>query len=211
MYINKSTKKNNYIEKSFLKTSKHLLIVESPSKISYIEKILGKDYQVIATSGHICNIDGIKGIDIKNNFEPKYDIISTKKRQVEYLGSIIKQYTKENIFIASDDDPEGHKIAYDICITFDLPLLTTKRIIFHEITASALTTAILNPSVVNMDIVHSQQARQIIDILIGFRLSPILWKHVSIKAKSLSAGRCQTVALKIIYENYQENLKKKRI
>jgi hypothetical protein len=92
VYRNKSTKKNNFNANYFFKTSKHLLIVESPFKISYIENILGKDYQVIATSGHICNIDGIKGINIKNNFEPKYDIISTKKRQVEYLGSIIKQY-----------------------------------------------------------------------------------------------------------------------
>jgi DNA topoisomerase-1 len=192
--------------KCFVKSSKYLIILESPSKILYIEKILGQDYQVIATCGHICNIDGLKAIDITNNFQPKYDIISTKKSHVAHLGSIIKQYENNNILVASDDDPEGHKIAYDICQIFNLPLATTKRIIFHEITASALNHAIANPTTVSMDLVKSQQARQIIDILIGFKVTPTLWKYMkSDKTKSLSCGRCQSIALKIIYENYQES------
>ena len=211
MYKKKTYITKKHIEKTFVKTGKYLIIIESQSKTSYIEKILGKEYNIIATNGHICNINGLKGIDITKNFEPTYEVISTKKNHVNFLRSIIIQYEKENIILATDDDLEGHKIAYDLCKTFDLPLLTTKRIIFHEITASALNTAISNPATVDMNIVHSQQSRQIIDILIGFKLSPLLWKYVDHeKDKLLSCGRVQSIALKLVYENYLESIKKQK-
>jgi DNA topoisomerase-1 len=185
--------------------NKYLLILESPSKISYVEKIVGDEYQVIATCGHICNIEGLIGIDIKNNFEPKYTIIPQKRSYVKYLRSIIIQYDKDKIYIGTDDDSEGNKIAYDICVMFDLPLPTTKRIIFHEVTSSVIKEALNNPSIVNLDSVKSQQVRQILDILIGYKISPTIWKYMKGgMEKSLSVGRCQSVALKLIYENYQE-------
>jgi DNA topoisomerase I len=206
---NKKTHFTKKLNIDFVKTSKYLLILESQSKILHVEKILGKEYQAKATCGHICNIDGLNGIDINNNFEPEYKIIDSKKNHIKYIASIIKQYEKDNIFLGTDDDSEGHKVAYDVCKTFDLPLNTTKRIIFHEITASALNRSIMSPTTVNINIVKSQQVRQIIDILIGFKISPMLWKYTDHdKTKSLSVGRCQSVALKIIYANYQENIQK---
>lgn len=195
--------KKNLIFDVFKKTSKYLLIVESQSKISHIERILGKDYQIIATLGHICNIDGLKDVDIMNNFEAKYSLIESKKTYILFLRSIIEQYPNENIFLATDSDIEGEKIAYDICTIFDLPLPYVKRIIFNEITETAIKTAILIPSIVNMRLVQSQKARQILDLLIGYKITPLLWKYVDSNA---SAGRCLSVALKLIYENHIKNI-----
>jgi len=189
----------------FIKTSKHLLIVESGSKIKLIESFLGKDYQVIASYGHICHIEGLNSINMNNNFETKYSIIKGKKQHIEYMRSIIKQYPKENIYISTDNDNEGEKIAYDICEIFNLPLENTKRIIFSSITHKAVNDAILNHTIVDLDIIRIQKSRQILDMLIGLRITPKLWEHMSkdnLKHNTLSAGRCQSVGLKLIYENH---------
>jgi DNA topoisomerase-1 len=183
----------------------YLLIVESPSKIKLIESFLGKEYKVIATHGHLCSLEGLKSIDTKNNFESNYTIIKDKITHINYMRSIIESYPKENIFLATDNDNEGEKIAYDICFIFNLDIAITKRIFFSSITSKALNYAILNPTLIDMNIIRIQKCRQIIDILIGFKISPLLWKHIDKGKSSLSAGRCQSVGLKLIYENYIES------
>lgn len=183
-----------------------LVIVESPTKVRLIEKYLGLKYKVIASNGHICNIEGLKDINIKGKFETKYKIIDNKKMVVSNMRTIITRYKLEDIYIGTDDDVEGEKIAYDICCVFNLPLDKMKRIVFNEITEKALKNSIENPSVINMNVVRSQQARQILDILIGYKISPILWKYIhNKKADTLSAGRCQSSALSLIYDNEEES------
>lgn len=183
-----------------------LVIVESPTKVRLIEKYLGLKYKVIASKGHICNIECLKDINIKGKFETKYKIIDNKKMDVSYMRTVITRYKVENIYIGTDDDIEGEKIAYDICCVFSLPLDTTKRIVFNEITEKALKNSIKNPSIINMNIVKSQQARQILDILIGYKISPILWKYIhNKKSDTLSAGRCQSCALSLIYDNEEQS------
>ena len=190
---------------------KCLIIVESPSKVRLIEKYLGSNYKVIASNGHICNIESLKDINVKGDFETKYKIIDNKKSLVSKMRMTITEYKFMNIYLGTDDDVEGEKIAYDICVVFGLPLEKTPRIKFNEITEIALKNSIKNPSYVNMNIVKSQQARQILDMLIGFKISPILWKHINNpKSVSLSAGRCQSSALALIYDN-DESLKKRII
>jgi DNA topoisomerase-1 len=190
---------------------KCLIIVESPSKVRLIEKYLGSNYMVIASNGHICNIENLKDINVKGDFETKYKIIESKKSLVSKMRMTITEYKFMNIYLGTDDDVEGEKIAYDICVVFGLPLDKTPRIKFNEITEIALKNSIKNPSYVNMNIVKSQQARQILDMLIGFKISPILWKHIiNPKSVSLSAGRCQSSALALIYDN-DELLKKRTI
>ena len=190
---------------------KCLIIVESPSKVRLIEKYLGSNYTVIASNGHICNIENLKDINVKGNFETKYKIIESKKSLVSKMRMTITEYKFMNIYLGTDDDVEGEKIAYDICVVFGLPLDKTPRIKFNEITEIALKNSIKNPSYINMNIVKSQQARQILDMLIGFKISPILWKHIiNPKSVSLSAGRCQSSALALIYDN-DELLKKRTI
>lgn len=190
---------------------KCLIIVESPSKVRLIEKYLGSNYTVIASNGHICNIENLKDINVKGDFETKYKIIEGKKSLVSKMRMTITEYKFMNIYLGTDDDVEGEKIAYDICVVFGLPLDKTPRIKFNEITEIALKNSIKNPSYVNMNIVKSQQARQILDMLIGFKISPILWKHIiNPKSVSLSAGRCQSSALALIYDN-DELLKKRTI
>jgi DNA topoisomerase-1 len=193
---------------------KYLVIVESPSKCSSIEKYLGEDYQCIASCGHIKTIKSLKSINSKNNFETTYDVIETKKQQIEKMRKIINRYDKEYIYLATDDDKEGCAIAYHTAVEFDLPIETTKKITFNEITKNAITKAIQEPKTINMKTVKSQQARQILDMLIGYKISPVLWKHIYFsKTKCLSAGRCQTVSLRLVYENYlkmKENAKEKK-
>lgn len=190
---------------------KCLIIVESPSKVRLIEKYLGSNYTVIASNGHICNIENLKDINVKGDFETKYKIIEGKKSLVSKMRMTITEYKFMNIYLGTDDDVEGEKIAYDICVVFGLPLDKTPRIKFNEITEIALKNSIKNPSYVNMNIVKSQQARQILDMLIGFKISPVLWKHIiNPKSVSLSAGRCQSSALALIYDN-DELLKKRTI
>ena len=187
------------------KLTKYLVIVESPAKCKKIEQYLGASYKCMASYGHLCNITSLKNIDIDNNFAPTYTPLedSIKIAQIKRIKEEIDK--ADEVIIASDDDREGEAIAYHICRIFGLPLTTTKRIIFHEITEEALLKAVATPTVINMNMVYSQQARHVLDLLVGFTISPMLWKLVqSNKNNALSAGRCQTPALKLIYENYKE-------
>jgi len=190
-----------YSSKSLKQT---LVIVESPAKCKKIEDYLGAGYKCLASYGHIRELSSLNDIDIENGFKPNYRLSDNaiKKKQIELLKKEIKQ--SNEVIIATDDDREGEAIGYSIIETFNLPL-TTKRIVFHEITKSAILNAIQNPTTINMNLVHSQQARSILDVLVGFKISPMLWKFITKKNKNaLSAGRCQTPALKLIYENYKD-------
>ena len=192
-------------EKEINKSATYLVIVESPSKCEKIESYLGSQYCCIASKGHIRTIDGIKAIDTKNNFEQTFTLIEEKKAHVEWMRTTINRFSKNNIIIASDDDREGEAIAWHICQVFDLPIETTNRIIFHEVTKPALVEAVNSPIRINMDLVKAQHARQVLDILVGYKISPYLWKYIyNSKANSLSAGRCQTPALRLVYDNEKE-------
>lgn len=180
----------------------YLVIVESPSKCAKIESYLGSNYRCIASKGHIRAIDGIKNIDTKNGYAIKFSIIDEKKSHITFMRDCISGFSKQNIILATDDDREGEGIAWHICDLFGLPTETTKRILFHEITKPALLKAIQNPTLLNMDLVRAQHARQVLDILVGYKVSPFLWKHIhNNKTNGLSAGRCQTPALRLVYEN----------
>lgn len=157
----------------------------------------------MATFGHIRSLEHLNKIDIANNFKPTFSEVSTKSNQISKLRTFINGATE--VLLASDDDREGEAIAWHVCDTFGLPVDTTKRIVFHEVTKPALERAVQSPTRVNMQLVMAQQARQILDLLVGFKISPILWDKVSYRTKtSLSAGRCQTPALRIVYENQKE-------
>ena len=177
-----------------------LVIVESPAKCKKIESYLGSGYKCIASFGHIRQIaNGLKSIDTKNNYDVVFKTIGSKGKYIKSLREWIKK--SKEVILATDDDREGEAIAWHICKTFNLPVLSTKRIIFHEITKPAIKTAINNPTVINMNTVNAQLARQVLDLLVGYTISPILWKHISRNTKgSLSAGRCQTPALRLVYE-----------
>ena len=186
-------------------TTKTLIIVESPAKCKKIEEYLGPGYKCVASYGHLRELPSLKNIDIENNFNPTYTIIDNaiKKKQIEVLRKEIK--SSNEVILATDDDREGEAIAWHLCELFKLDVERTKRIVFHEITESALQLSIKNPKAINMDLVNAQQSRQILDILVGFKISPILWKCVSKrKENSLSAGRCQTPALRLIYDNEED-------
>jgi len=182
-----------------------LVIVESPAKCKKIEDYLGAGYKCLASFGHLRELKSLKDIDIQNNFNPNYSLCEedTKVKNVKALRIAI--HSAEEVLLATDDDREGEAIAWHICKVFDLPVETTKRIIFHEITESALQSAVAHPRTINMNLVQSQQARQILDLVVGFQITPTLWTAISKNAKTgLSAGRCQTPALNIIYDNYLE-------
>jgi DNA topoisomerase-1 len=189
-----------------IKTTTTLVIVESPAKCKKIEEYLGPGYKCVATYGHLRTISSLDNIDINNHFKPTYTIIDNmiKKKNIDFLS---KEITKaDEIIIASDGDREGEMIGFAIIELFKLPL-NTKRITFNEITETALRESIQNPRTIDMNLVQAQQARQILDVLVGFKISPILWKLVATpkgKESALSAGRCQTPALKLVYENQQE-------
>jgi DNA topoisomerase-1 len=211
MYGEKQRKKKNTQQKENVtiisSINKHndernLIIVESPSKCKTIEKYMGSQYKCIATKGHLREINGLKSINKKNNYEITYSIIKEKEGHIRSIQSIISEYNISNIYLGTDDDREGEAIAWHICELFNLPIETTKRIIFHEVTKPAIENAVKNPITINMNLVYSQQARQVLDIIVGFKISPYLWKYIySSKSKSLSAGRCQTPALRLIYDN----------
>ena len=187
---------------------KWLIIVESPSKCAKIEHYLGSQYKCIASKGHLREIDGLKSIDTKKNYEPKFSIMKRQETYIESIRKIIVQFSTDKILLATDDDREGEAIAWHICEVFNLPITTTPRIVFHEVTQVALKEAVATPSTINMNIVKAQHARQILDILIGYKISPILWKYMyNDKENSLSAGRCQTPALRLVYDNHIEKLK----
>ena len=177
-----------------------LLIVESPAKCGKIEKYLGPGYKCIASFGHICELNGLTSIDIQNDFRPTFTTMESKSQQITKLRNTIAK--AGDVMLAADDDREGEAIAWHLCQEFNLPVSTTKRIIFHEITEKALKKAVKEPGRINMNIVHAQQARQILDVLVGFNISPILWQKISQNTKTgLSAGRCQSPALRLIYDN----------
>lgn len=184
-----------------------LVIVESPSKCEKIEKFLGFQYKCISSKGHIREL--VKIGPSKEEYKPTFEVIQSKVSHVSWMRNIIVQFPSRNIFIATDDDREGEGIAWHICEVFDLPVETTPRIIFHEITKPAVQAAINNPMRIRMAIVKAQQTRQILDRMIGFKVSPFLTKLLVHETKEfLSAGRCQTPALRLIYDNEIENEKK---
>ena len=185
------------------KLSQSLVIVESPAKCGKIESFLGTGFKCIATFGHFKQLSDLKCVDIANNFTPHFQEITTKASQINKLERAIRE--SDEIYLATDDDREGEAIAWHVCVHFNLPVATTKRIIFHEITKPAILSAVSSPTTVNMDVVHAQQGRQVLDLIVGFKLSPLLWENISRKSKTgLSAGRCQTPALRIIYDNEKE-------
>jgi DNA topoisomerase-1 len=179
-----------------------LVIVESPAKCQKIEGYLGKDkYMCLASFGHIREIaDGLKSIDVDREFAIKFAIMSSKQAQVAKLRAAIADASE--VILATDDDREGEAIAWHLCQVFHLPVATTKRIIFHEITETALKAAVAAPRTINMSLVLAQQARQVLDLVVGYKISPVLWTYVA--HTNLSAGRCQTPALRLVYENYKE-------
>ena len=179
-----------------------LVIVESPAKCQKIENYLGKDkYMCLASFGHIREIaDGLKSIDVDHDFAIKFAIMSSKYAQVAKLRAAIADASE--VILATDDDREGEAIAWHLCQVFNLSVITTKSIIFHEISEPALKAAVAAPRTINMSIVLAQQARQVLDLVVGYKISPVLWTYVA--HTNLSAGRCQTPALRLIYENYKE-------
>jgi DNA topoisomerase I len=178
----------------------NLVIVESPAKAKTIEKFLGKDFRVVSSFGHIRDLAKKNlGIDVENNFTPNYEIPKEKAKVVSELRKAAKD--SNHVWIASDEDREGEAIAWHLASVLNLDLATTKRIVFHEITKEAISHAIENPRHVDMNLVNSQQARRILDRLVGFEISPVLWKKVQ---PSLSAGRVQSVAVRLLVERERE-------
>jgi DNA topoisomerase-1 len=182
--------------------AKNLVIVESPAKAKTIEKFLGKDFTVKSSFGHIRDLPGKNiSIDIENDFAPDYVIPDDKKKIVAELRKLAK--TAETVWLASDEDREGEAISWHLLEALNLKEEKTKRIVFHEITKSAITKAVENPRKINKDLVDAQQARRILDRLVGYELSPVLWKKIK---PSLSAGRVQSVAVRLIVERENEIL-----
>ena len=180
--------------------AKNLVIVESPAKAKTIEKFLGKDYQVESSFGHIVDLPSKEmAIDIENNFTPKYEVSADKKAVVKKLKDLAKK--AEMVWLASDEDREGEAIAWHLAETLGLKDTNTKRIVFHEITKTAINKAIENPRGIDYNLVNAQQARRVLDRLVGYELSPILWKKVR---AGLSAGRVQSVAVRLIVEREKE-------
>src|SRR6188508_847848 len=182
--------------------AKNLLIVESPAKAKTIEKILGPDFEVRSCFGHIRDLEkDHMGIDVKNNFKPRYIVPDEKKKVVSDLKQLAKK--SKEVWLATDEDREGEAISWHLCEVLGLDPATTKRIVFHEITKPAIKAAVDSPRTVDMNLVNAQQARRILDRIVGFELSPILWRKISMK-NNLSAGRVQSVAVRIIAERERE-------
>ena len=178
----------------------NLVIVESPAKAKTIEKFLGKDFFVTSSMGHIRDLEKKDfGIDIQNNFTPKYEITSDKKKLVTELKKLVKE--SKIIWLASDEDREGEAISWHLMETLGLDPEKTKRIVFHEITKEAILNAVQNPRPLDLNLVNAQQARRVLDRIVGFEVSPVLWKKVK---PSLSAGRVQSVAVRLIVERERE-------
>ena len=179
---------------------KNLVIVESPAKAKTIEKFLGKEFKVLSSYGHIRDLKKKEfSIDIENNFEPSYEIPADKKSLVAELKSEAKK--ADMVWLASDEDREGEAISWHLYEVLDLTPEKTKRIVFHEITKSAILKAIEEPREIDVNLVNAQQARRILDRIVGFELSPVLWRKVK---PSLSAGRVQSVAVRLIVERERE-------
>ncbi|WP_396152592.1 type I DNA topoisomerase [Flavobacterium sp.] len=182
--------------------AKNLVIVESPAKAKTIEKFLGSDYQVESSYGHIADLPSKEiGVDVENDFKPKYEVSSDKKALVSKLKTLSKN--AETVWLASDEDREGEAISWHLAEELKLDPKKTKRIVFHEITKSAIQKAIENPRGIDYNLVNAQQARRVLDRLVGYELSPVLWKKVK---GGLSAGRVQSVSVRLIVEREREIL-----
>jgi len=182
--------------------AKNLLIVESPAKAKTIEAILGKDFEVRSCFGHIRDlVKNDMGIDVNNNFNPTYIVPPEKSKVVSDLKSMAKK--SETVWLASDEDREGESISWHLAEVLGLDVKTTKRIVFHEITKPAIQKAVLNPRIIDMNLVDAQQARRVVDRIVGFELSPVLWRKIGMSG-GLSAGRVQSVAVKLIVEKERE-------
>lgn len=180
--------------------AKNLVIVESPAKAKTIEKFLGKDFTVSSSFGHIADLPSKElGVDVDGDFTPKYIVSSDKKKLVSELRSLSK--SADTVWLASDEDREGEAIAWHLAEELQLDKKKTKRIVFHEITKSAILKAIANPRQIDYNLVNAQQARRVLDRLVGYELSPVLWKKVK---GGLSAGRVQSVAVRLIVERERE-------
>lgn len=188
------------------KKEKSLVIVESPAKSKTIKKILGDSFQIEASMGHIRNLptkDAATqnlGFDVNNNFEPKFEVIPGKQKVVSKLNDIAKKVDK--IYLAADPDREGEAIAWHVREVLKVPDEKIYRVVFNEITPKAVKNSIANPRAIDMDMVKAQQTRQILDKLVGFKLSPVLWKQIG--NRNLSAGRVQSVALRMVCEREEE-------
>lgn len=182
--------------------AKNLLIVESPAKAKTIEKILGKDFEVKSCYGHIRDLEKEEmGIDIKNGYQPRYKIPDDKEKVVKELKSLAKK--SDEVWLATDEDREGEAISWHLCEVLGLDPYKTKRIVFHEITKPAIQKAVTTPRLLDMNLVNAQQARRVLDRIVGFELSPVLWRKISMK-NNLSAGRVQSVAVRLIAERERE-------
>ncbi len=180
--------------------AKNLVIVESPAKARTIEKFLGKDFKVESSFGHIADLPSKElGVDVDNNFEPKYVVDTDKKALVKKLKDLAKK--ADTIWLASDEDREGEAISWHLYETLGLDKAKTKRIVFNSITKSAIQKAIENPREINYNLVNAQQARRVLDRLVGYQLSPVLWKKIK---PGLSAGRVQSVAVRLIVERERD-------
>ncbi|MBL3613578.1 type I DNA topoisomerase, partial [Bacillus sp. RHFS18] len=180
--------------------SDYLVIVESPAKAKTIERYLGKKYKVKASMGHVRDLPKSQmGVDIEQNFEPKYITIRGKGPVLKELKTAAKKAKK--VYLAADPDREGEAIAWHLAHSLDLDLSSDCRVVFNEITKDAIKESFKHPRMINMDLVDAQQARRILDRLVGYKISPILWKKVK---KGLSAGRVQSVALRLIIDREKE-------
>lgn len=180
--------------------AKNLVIVESPAKAKTIEKFLGKEFKVASSFGHIADLPSKElGVDVEGNFSPKYIVSSDKKKVVSELKSLAKK--ADTVWLASDEDREGEAIAWHLANTLELKETNTKRIVFHEITKNAILKAIDAPREIDYNLVNAQQARRVLDRLVGYELSPVLWRKVK---GGLSAGRVQSVSVRLIVERERE-------
>ena len=187
------------IETCFSSMQKNLVIVESPAKAKTIEKFLGKEYKVLSSYGHICDLKKKEFSINTETFEPLYEIPAEKEKLVNSLKSEVKK--AEMVWLASDEDREGEAISWHLFTELGLTPEKTKRIVFHEITKNAIQAAIENPREIDINIVYAQQARRVLDRIVGFKLSPVLWRKVK---PALSAGRVQSVTVRLIVERERE-------
>ena len=175
---------------------KYLVIVESPAKAKTIKKYLGSGYEVVASMGHVRDLPKSRlSVDIKKNFAPKYEIIKGKEKLVDDLKSAAEK--SEHIYLATDPDREGEAISWHLAQMLDLPLDENNRVTFNEITKTGVTNGMAHPRTIDIDLVNAQQARRILDRIVGYKLSPFLWKKVR---RGLSAGRVQSVAVALVVD-----------
>ncbi|MDC3269361.1 DNA topoisomerase, partial [Flavobacteriaceae bacterium] len=180
--------------------AKNLVIVESPAKAKTIEKFLGKDFKVESSFGHIADLPSKElGVDVEGDFKPKYEVSKDKKAVVKKLKDLAKK--SETVWLASDEDREGEAIAWHLAESLKLDKSKTKRIVFHEITKGAIQRAIENPRNIDYHLVDAQQARRVLDRIVGYELSPVLWRKVK---GGLSAGRVQSVSVRLIVEKERQ-------